>query len=368
MGPTYAAQGDAGTAPAGRTAPAAAREPHRIATADLRRSLLARRRRWARAVAALLALVLGLCCVEIMMGNTVYSPGTVAAALAGADIEGATYAVWEVRLPRLLAGALVGFAFGVAGNTFQTMLRNPLASPDVIGITSGASVTAVSCILIVGMGASQAAPWAIAGGVFTAALIFALSSIGGFSIGKFVLVGLGVQAFMKAATSYVLLQGAEFDVPTALRWLNGSLSGTTMEEVAGLLAIVPLCALAVLLARQLRVLELGDTSAVMLGARPALVRGALVLCTVATIACGTAVTGPIACVTLLAGPIAARLVGQSSSATVPAGLVGAALVLAADLVGQHVLGTRFPVGVVTGILGTPYLLYLLVHMNKKGAL
>lgn len=357
-----------GMAHPGGTVPAEAGAAHRISIADLKRSLFARRRRWACAVAVLLVIVLGLCCIEIMVGNTAYSPGTIGAVLAGANIEGATYAVWEVRLPRLLAGALVGFAFGIAGNTFQTMLRNPLASPDVIGITSGASVTAVFCILIVGMGASGAAPWAIAGGVATATLIFALSSIGGFSIGKFVLVGLGIQAFMKAVTSYLLLQGAEFDVPTALRWLNGSLSGTTMEEVAGLLAIVPLCALVVLLARQLRVLELGDTSAVMLGARPALVRGALVICTVATIACGTAVTGPIACVTFLSGPIAARLVGQNSSATVPAGLVGAALVLAADLVGQYVLGTRFPVGVVTGILGTPYLLYLLVRMNKKGAL
>ena len=173
-----------GMAHPGGTVPAEAGAAHRISIADLKRSLFARRRRWACAVAVLLVIVLGLCCIEIMVGNTAYSPGTIGAVLAGANIEGATYAVWEVRLPRLLAGALVGFAFGIAGNTFQTMLRNPLASPDVIGITSGASVTAVFCILIVGMGASGAAPWAIAGGVATAALIFALSSIGGFSIGK----------------------------------------------------------------------------------------------------------------------------------------------------------------------------------------
>ena len=333
---------------------------------SLRRALGRRRHRLTRVLALLGVLVAALAAAEVMLGNTAYPLQTVVEVLGGAQVKGATYAIWEVRLPRLAAGVLAGFAFGVAGNTFQTMLRNPLASPDVIGITSGASVVAVGCILVAHMGAAAASPWAVLGSAGTAAAIFALSTIGGFSIGKFVLVGLGVQAFMKAVVSYLLLKGAEFDVPVALRWLNGSLSGTTMQDASMLLAVIPLVALVLLLGRQLRVLELGDASAVMLGARPLAVRAALVLCCVVVIALCTAVTGPIACVSLLAGPIATRLVGQASSSTAAAGLVGAALVLAADLVGQHVLGTRFPVGVVTGILGTPYLLCLLVSMNKKG--
>lgn len=337
-----------------------------ITVASLKRSLGRHRTRLAWVLGVLALLALALAAAEIMMGNTVYPPHTVLEVLGGAQVKGATYAIWEVRLPRLVAGVLVGFAFGVAGNTFQTMLRNPLASPDVIGITSGASVVAVGCILVAHMGAASASLWAVLGSVGTAGAIFALSTIGGFSIGKFILVGLGFQAFMKAVISYLLLKGAEFDVPVALRWLNGSLSGTTMDEVAVLAVVVPLALLVLVLGRQLKVLELGDASAVALGARPLAIRVGLVVCSVGMIAFCTAVTGPIACVSLLAGPIATRLVGQASSATAAAGLVGVVLVLAADLVGQYVLGTRFPVGVVTGILGTPYLLYLLVSMNKKG--
>lgn len=335
---------------------------------ELKASLSYGHHRWLVVILILTALAVTLCVVHILSGNTIYSPATILDVLRGAQIEGATYAVWEVRLPRLLAGALAGFAYGVAGNTFQTMLRNPLASPDVLGITSGAGVVAVFCILIAGMGAAATSGWAILGSLITAGGIFALSTIGRFTIGKFILVGLGVQAFMRAIISFLLLKGAEYDVPMALRWLSGSLNGTTMDEVGGLAIVIPLAVVAVILGRQLRVLELGDTPAIMLGARPGLVRGGLVLCTVAMIACTTTVTGPIACVTLLAGPIATRLVGQSSLSTVPAGLVGMALVLASDLVGQYVLGTRFPVGVVTGLLGTPYLLWLLVRMNKKGTL
>lgn len=367
--PAAATAGAPATAAATAGTPATPTAPRTpMPVASLKRSLGRHRRRLACVLAALAALAAVLAAAEIMLGNTVYPVRTVLDVLGGAQVTGAAYAIWEVRLPRLAAGVLAGFAFGVAGNTFQTMLRNPLASPDVIGITSGASVVAVACILVAHMGAASASLWAVLGGVLTAAAIFALATIGGFSIGKFILVGLGVQAFMKAVVSYLLLKGAEFDVPVALRWLNGSLSGTTMDDVGLLVAVViPLAALVMLLGRQLKVLELGNASATMLGARPLLIRVTLVLCCVVMIAFCTAVTGPIACVSLLAGPIATRLVGQASSSTAAAGLVGVALVLAADLVGQYVLGTRFPVGVVTGILGTPYLLYLLVSMNKKGS-
>ncbi len=336
--------------------------------AALRASLSAGRRRWCALSASLVLVVLALAAAVLMLGNTVYDPTTVLAVLRGEEVQGASYAIWEVRLPRLACGVLAGFAFGMAGNTFQTMLRNPLASPDVIGITSGASVAAVFCILMLGWGAGQASAVAVVAGLACAALIYGLSCIGGFSAGKLILVGLGVQALTKAVTNYLLLKGAEYDVPAALRWLSGSLSGTSLTDAVPLLLTLPLALVVVCLGRQLRVLELGDEAAVMLGVRPNLVRGALIVCAVVMVALGTAATGPIACVTFLAGPIASRMLGQQGSAAVPAGLVGVVLVLAADIVGQNFLGTRFPVGVVTGILGTPYLLYLLVAMNKKGSM
>lgn len=338
------------------------------ALAPLRASMARGRKRWAWLCAILALIICGLVVAVLTIGNTLYSPALVWSVLNGAQVEGATYAIWEVRLPRLLAGLLVGFAFGVAGNTFQTMLRNPLASPDVIGITSGASTAAVFCILVLGWGPSQASPVAIAASLLLAAAIYGLSTICGFSSGKLILVGLGMQALTKALTSYLLLKAAAYDVPAALRWLSGSLNGVALGDVGLLVLVLPLAAVVVCLGRRLRILELGDETATMLGVRPNVTRAALIVCSVVMIALGTAVTGPIACVTFLAGPIATRLLGQKGSASVPAGLVGVILVLAADVIGQNFLGTRFPVGVVTGILGTPYLLYLLISMNKKGSM
>lgn len=350
------------------TAQAAAAPQKSVSLADVRASLAHGRRRIRTLYLVLGVIVAALAVLVLTIGNTNYSPLTVWQVLCGAQVQGATYAVWEVRLPRLIAGVLVGFAFGVAGNTFQTMLRNPLASPDVIGITTGASTAAVFCILVLGWGARQATPVAVASGLITAAFIYGLASIKGFSAGKLILVGLGVQVFAKAVTSYLLLKAASYDVPAALRWMSGSLNGVELGDVGLLVLVVPLALCVLGMGRHLRVLELGDAAATMLGARPNLVRGALMVCSVVMIALGAAVTGPIACVTFLAGPIATRLVGQQGRATLAAGLVGVVLVLAADLIGQNFLGTRFPVGVVTGILGTPYLLYLLVHLNKKGTM
>ena len=338
---------------------------------DAIRTVLANeRRRWLTVTGVLFALVVGLTVAMMCIGsNNTYSPAEVWRVLMGGNAEDHVLrAVWDYRLPRVIAALLVGMAFGIAGNTFQTMLRNPLASPDVIGITSGSSVAAVFCLLIVHMGAGEASAYAVVAALAIAAAIYGLANIGGFSAGKLILVGLGIQAMSKAFTSFLLLKGAEFDVATALRWLSGSLTGVTLAETAPLATVMPLAVLAVALGRRLRIMELGEEAAVTLGSSPRVTRVALILSTVAMIAFGTAVTGPIACITFLAGPIAARLVGSSSRATVPAGLVAVVLIMAADIIGQHFLGTRFPVGVVTGIMGTPYLLYLLIRMNKKGSM
>ena len=336
----------------------------------IRAVLASERRRWLTVTGILLALVAGLAVAMMCIGsNNVYSPAEVWRVLAGGDAEAYVLrAVWDYRLPRVVAALLVGLAFGVAGNTFQTMLRNPLASPDVIGITSGASVAAVFCLLIMHMGAGETSTYAVIAALLIAAAIYGLANIGGFTAGKLILVGLGIQAMAKACTSFLLLKGAEFDVATALRWLSGSLNGVTLDETVPLLVVLPLAVVAVALGRRLRIMELGEEAAVTLGSNPRTTRVVLILCTVAMIAFGTAVTGPIACITFLAGPIATRMVGSASRATVPAALVAIVLIMAADVIGQHFLGTRFPVGVVTGIMGTPYLLYLLVRMNKKGSM
>jgi iron complex transport system permease protein len=336
---------------------------------QLKRTLLNRRRRWVIVCTVLSVLAIGLSVTMLLAGNSFYSPKTVISVLSGVQVQGATFAIWQVRLPRLLAGVLVGFALGISGNAFQTMLRNPLASPDMIGISSGSSVAAVFCILVLGAGGVTASFASVFSGLLVAVMIYVLSSIRGFSGGKLILIGIGIQAMMKSVVSYLLLKAAANDVPSALRWLSGSLNGVQLKHIPLLaITIIPFGILVVLFGRQLKMLELGDSTATALGVRINLIRAVLVISVVIMIAFATAVTGPISCVTFLAGPIAARLIGERGAAMVPAGFIGIILVLASDLIGQYLLGTRFPVGIVTGILGAPYLLFLLINMNKKGSM
>lgn len=326
-----------------------------------------RRGRWRLATVLLTVFVLALCAAMLLLGNTIYPPEVVLRVLRGEEIEGATFAVVTLRLPRMLAGLLAGFAFGMAGSVFQTMLRNPLASPDIIGISSGSSAAAVCCILILRVSGTAASFAAVAAGLAATALIYGLSQYGGFSGGKLILIGIGVQAMLNALVSFMLLKAASFDVPAAMRWLSGSLNTIQMKELAPLgVALLLLCPLVLLSGRRLRILELGEQSAITLGVQTNRTRILLILSTVCLLAFATATTGPIAFVAFLAGPIAKRLVGAGASDTLPAGLVGAALVLCSDLLGQFAFGTKYPVGVITGILGAPYLLYLLIRKNREG--
>lgn len=303
----------------------------------------------------------------LMLGNTNYSVATVIKVLFGEKIEGAVFAINTLRLPRMLAGLLAGMAFGMAGNTFQTMLRNPLASPDIIGVTSGSSVAAVFCILVLQISGTVVSITAVISGLVVAILLFVLSKGGSFSGGRLILIGIGVQAMLNAAISYLLLKASQYDVPGAMRWLSGSLNGMQMKNIGMLFPVVLIFGLIlILLGRYLKILELGEQSAITLGLKTDQTRLLLVISAVFLIAFATAVTGPIAFVAFLAGPIATRLAGTGNSNVLPAGLVGASLVLGADLIGQFAFDTRFPVGVITGILGAPYLLYLLIRMNRMG--
>lgn len=305
----------------------------------------------------------------LLLGSTVYPLSDVVRALSGEQIKGVSFAVNTIRLPRMLAGLFAGFAFGIAGSTFQTMLRNPLANPNVIGITSGSSAAAVFCILVFHTSDAVVSIASVIAGLVTVVIIYVFSRGKSFSIGRLILVGIGIQAMLNALISYLLLVGAQQDIPAALRWLSGSLNGSQMHELPPLVITVFICApLLAALGNHLSMLELGEQSAASLGVRTDMTRIALIFSSVCMIALATAATGPIAFVAFLSGPIAKRLVGVGFSNLIPAGLVGVNLVLAADLVGQFAFEVRFPVGIVTGILGAPYLLLLLVRMNRKGVL
>lgn len=328
-----------------------------------------RRRRYRITTGILLLLAILLCCGMLLLGNTIYPVKTVIRALAGEQITGASFAISTLRLPRMLAGLFAGFAFGMAGHAFQTMLRNPLANPNVIGITTGSSAAAVFCITVLHANRAVISAASVIAGLATVLLIYVLSRGRVFSIGRLILVGIGIQAILGSVISYLLLVGAEQDIPAAIRWLSGSLNGVQMHQLPPLLITVLVCAPVVIgLGRAISLLELGEQSATTLGLHTDKTRVVLIVSSVAMIAIATATTGPIAFVAFLAGPIAKRLVGVGFSGAIPAGLVGVNLVLAADLVGQFAFEVRFPVGVITGILGAPYLIFLLIQMNRKGEL
>lgn len=301
----------------------------------------------------------------------------------GDKIPGASFIVMEAKLPRAVTGTLVGIAFGLSGGLFQTMLRNPLASPDVIGISYGASAAAVTAIVVFGASGAAISGAALGGAVAVTALIYGISRSGtvgtgggdgnrGSSAGsRLILAGVGIAAALSAVVSFLLTRTDIRTAADALVWLNGSLNSASWDRAGVLIAaLVVLVPAAALLAAPLRILELGDDAAAGLGIRVDRTRLGLVLTAVALAAVATAAAGPVAFVAFLAGPIGRRLAGKAS---LPASaLTGALIVLAADYFAANIApllldGTVLPVGVVTGALGAPFLLWLLVTSNRKDA-
>lgn len=342
--------------------------PSRPATADLVGRARASRARRRGAVSGVLALlVIATFAASLMFGQTFYGPGEVVRVVLGETVPGASFTVGVLRLPRAAMGLLAGVALGLGGVTFQTMLRNPLASPDIIGINAGASVAAVVAIVWLGLSGPTVSVLAIAAALATALLMYVLAYKDGVVGTRLILIGIGIAAMLDSVVAYVIVRAAEWDLQVAMRWLTGSLNGATWEEVLPLALAVLVVTPALLgQARNLALMQQGDDSAAALGVRVERTRLLVIVAAVLLIAFATAAAGPIAFVAFLSGPIAARLVGGGGSLMVPAALVGALLVLVADLAGQYAFGARYPVGVITGSVGAPYLVYLLVRTNRSG--
>jgi len=327
----------------------------------------ARHRRHAVATIVLGVLLLVLFTAALMVGNTFYPLDAVVRVILGETVPGASFTVGELRLPRAVLAILAGIAFGMAGVSFQTLLRNPLASPDIIGISNGAGAAAVIGIIVLGLDGPLVSLLALGGALITAAAIYLLSIRGGFAGTRLILIGIGVSLMLQSVISYVLSRAASWDIQTAMQWLTGSLNSASWERVAPL-AIAALVIVPLLLAqgRALGAMQLGDDSASGLGVRVNTTRVLCILGAVALLAFATAATGPIAFVAFMAGPIAARITGPGANLLLPSAFVGAVLVLGSDLLGQFAFGERYPVGVITGVLGAPYLIYLLVRTNRSG--
>ena len=326
-------------------------------------------RRDALVVASLAVVALALVALTLCVGATVTPPGDVLRVLFGQTVPGASFTVGELRLPRALGALLVGLAFGAAGCLLQSVLRNVLASPDVIGISSGAGLAAVVAIAVFGASGLMVSVVALGGALVAAALIFVLASGRSTTGYRFVLIGIAIGAAAQAVIGYVISRADIADAQQAMVWLTGSLSRSLWDQLPAVaISIVVLLPFALFSGRVLHVLRLGDDTATALGARPARDRVLIILLAVALVAVGTSLTGPVAFVAFLAAPLASRML-RSSSLLVPASaLVGAVIMLAGDFAGQHLIpGVALPVGVVTGAIGAPYLLWMLARRGRRSA-
>ncbi len=306
--------------------------------------------------------------LTLVQGQSFISPLTVLRVLWGEPVAGASFIVGELRLPRALVAVLAGGCFGLGGAAFQSLLRNPLASPDIIGISAGASAAAVFAIVMLSLSGTAVSVIAVLAALGVAGLIYALSWRNGVAGARLILVGIGLGAMLQSITAYVLTQAPSWSLQEALRWMTGSLNSVTMSQVVPLGSVFGLLGgILLLLGRNLEVLRMGDDMAAGLGVRLSMTRLGIIISAVGLVACATAIAGPVAFVAFLSGPVATRLFHHQGSVLVPAAMIGALLMLIADFIGQFLLPARYPVGVVTGVLGAPFLLYLVIRENQRGA-
>jgi iron complex transport system permease protein len=335
--------------------------------AELRADRRGRRRRAVLVNAALAVVVVTLLMVSLTLGSVRLSARQVVLSLLGVmDNQAVNFVVQELQWPQAKSAVATGLALGIAGTLFQHLLRNPLASPDFVGISSGASLAAVAGIVIHDAGGLGTPVLACLGALVTAALMYVLAWRDGLSGYRFILIGIGVSAFMYGVIGYLLTRSQLHEAREAMHWLTGTVGQSGDTEVNILLvALAVLVPLSLVLRRQLRSLELGDDTARILGTRTEAARFALILVAVVLTGLATAVAGPLAFVALVAGPVADRLLGPATGGLLAAAGVGAALVLASDYVAVNLLPIQLPTGVITGAVGAPYLLWLLATTNRE---
>lgn len=325
-----------------------------------------RRRRVRRA--RLVALVAGavaaaLVLASLALGDYALSPGQAWAVVVGEGAPLDRVVLLELRLPRAALAVAVGVAFALAGGIFQTVFANPLASPDLLGVTGGATVAAVWAILVLGATGAVVGLVAFGGAAAVAGGLLVLTRGRDLSGHRFVLTGVGVAFMASGAVAYLLSRAQVQAAQSALVWTAGSLGAARWGEVAlvGVALALAVPAL-VVAARPLRALQLGPLVATGLGVRVERTRAGLLAVAVLLVAGASAVVGPVGFVALCAPPLARRLVRTGAPALPAVGAVGAVLVLAADLLAQHAIpDVALPTGVVTGAVGAPYLLWLLAR-------
>ena len=330
-------------------------------------------RPWIVCVSLLLAAATFLVfCLSIGVGDFPIGLPQVIATILGRGEQVDEFVIMDLRMPRALAGVVVGIALGVSGALTQSIARNPLASPDVLGITNGASAVAVFLVTVSGgtaaavvssVGLSAAA---LMGGLGTGLLVYFLAWRRGIDGLRLILIGISVSAVMEALTTWLLVTADIRDVAQAQAWLVGSLDDRSWDEVRvavwGTLVLLVVVAAA---AFQFKPMHLGDDVAAGLGVRYSAVRAVLLLCAVLLAGVAVSAAGPVPFVALVAPQVAMRLARCPTPPMVASALVGALLLTGSDLVARTALPVSLPVGVVTAAIGGPFLVYLLVRANRR---
>ena len=315
----------------------------------------------------LILVSLGVALFSLRSGAVTLDFNQVFNALTGSAPRNITMVVTEWRLPRVMMALLVGAALGISGAIFQSLMRNPLGSPDVMGFNTGAWSGVLVAMVLFGQHLTAITLAAMAGGILTSLIVWGLAWRDGIETFRLIIIGIGMRAMLMAFNTWLLLQASLETSLSAGLWFAGSLNGLTWAKTlpaAPLILVMFVCAL--LLVKRMRLLEMGDDSACALGVSVERSRLLLMLVAVVLTAAATAIAGPISFIALVAPHIARRLSGTARWGLTQSALCGSLLLLAADLCAQQLfMPYQLPVGVVTVSLGGIYLIVLLVQESRK---
>ncbi|MFF2083703.1 FecCD family ABC transporter permease [Nocardia sp. NPDC058176] len=312
-------------------------------------------------LAVLTVLTLGL-------GTYALTPAEVVRVLLGGGGALDRTVVYEWRLPRAMAAIILGGLLAIAGALFQTVTRNPLASPDVLGLSNGAFTGMLITVVVFTASWPVMTLGAVAGGAAAAAAIWFLARTGGVQGFRLIIVGIGISAMLASLNTWMLLQIELETAMFASAWGAGSLNGVTAGPVLGaVLCALPLLLVLGAMAPALQQIDLGDDMATASGARPDRVRTLALLLGVALVSIATAVVGPIAFVALAAPQIARRIARTPHLSPTLSALFGAVLLLGSDMIAQHVLPVALPAGVVTVSVGGIYLVVTIIQEIRRRA-
>ena len=298
----------------------------------------------------------------LSFGHTDYALTTVLATLLGQSSQG-YFTIKLLKMPQIMVGILAGMAFGIGGNLFQSLFHNPLASPDILGISTSASIGAMIGIMFFQLSGLSLSLLALISSLLGAFLIFYL---GRGSSSKMILSGIALQFMGNALISWMQVLGNDYNLASAMRFLTGSLNDANSSDAIILLVVILIVGLLIkIFSRDFELLKLGEELPLVLGQNKTQKRMFFLSLGVLLVAFATAITGPIASVAFIAGPISAKITTNHKSNMLLSGLIGALIVIFAQLLAANVLPYRYPVGVVTALLGAPYLIILLIR--QKGA-